>query len=266
MILQPAHARRPRDRRARHRAQAARHAGHRALVGAAPRRRHRRGAARARLFDGRHRRAARQKGGRMTHTIAASGTAPAGASTCRKSARATACRSKRPSCRPRTRSRWSTRCRRPAWRRSRSRPSCRRKAIPALRDAEVVLREIERKPGVVYTALVPNVRGAERAIDARADELNLVMSASESHNLANLRMTREQSFAGAGRGGGAGARRPSVAVNVSLSCSFGCPMEGDVPVDDGARLVRALRRRDGRARRHAVRHHRHGVSRRRWRR
>lgn len=62
-------------------------------------------------------------------------------------------------------------------------------AIPALRDAEIVLREIERKPGVVYTALVPNVRGAERAIDARADELNLVMSATESHNLSNLRMT-----------------------------------------------------------------------------
>lgn len=102
------------------------------------------------------------------------------------------------------------------------------KAIPALRDAEAVLREIERRPGVVYSALVPNVRGAERAIESRADELNLVMSASESHNLANLRMTREQSFAGldevariAGQAG--------TPVNVSLSCSFGCPMEGDVP-------------------------------------
>jgi hydroxymethylglutaryl-CoA lyase len=102
------------------------------------------------------------------------------------------------------------------------------KAIPALRDAETVLREIERKPGVVYSALVPNVRGAERAIDARADELNLVMSASESHNLANLRMTREQSFRAlsevAKMAAGAG-----VPVNISLSCSFGCPMEGNVP-------------------------------------
>ena len=49
------------------------------------------------------------------------------------------------------------------------------KAIPQLRDAEQVLREIRRKPGVVYTALVPNLRGAERAIESRADELNLVM-------------------------------------------------------------------------------------------
>jgi hydroxymethylglutaryl-CoA lyase len=102
------------------------------------------------------------------------------------------------------------------------------RAIPALRDAEQVLREIRRTPGVVYSALVPNVRGAERAVESRADELNLVMSASESHNLSNLRMTRDTSLAGllevARAVQGAG-----VAINVSLSCAFGCPMEGDVP-------------------------------------
>lgn len=114
------------------------------------------------------------------------------------------------------------------------------KAIPALRDGEIVMREIERRPGVVYSALVPNVRGAERAIDARTDEFNLVMSASESHNLANLRMTREQSFAGLMEVA-ALARDAGAAVNVSLSCAFGCPMEGDVPVqavlDGCARFV-----------------------------
>ena len=101
-------------------------------------------------------------------------------------------------------------------------------AIPALRDAEIVMREIARKPGVVYTALVPNVRGAERAIEARADELNLVMSTSETHNLANLRMTREQSFAALSQVA-ALATSAGRAVNISLSCSFGCPMEGDIP-------------------------------------
>jgi hydroxymethylglutaryl-CoA lyase len=102
------------------------------------------------------------------------------------------------------------------------------RAIPALRDAEEVMRGIARVPGVVYTVLVPNVRGAERAIDARADELNLVMSASQTHNLANLRMTREQSHAALGAVTRlAGEAR--VPVNISLSCSFGCPMEGDVP-------------------------------------
>ncbi len=100
------------------------------------------------------------------------------------------------------------------------------KAIPALRDAEVVLREIARRPGVVYSALVPNVRGAERAIESKADELNLVMSASESHNLSNLRMLREQSFAGLAEV--AASAKGQAAINVSLSCAFGCPMEGDV--------------------------------------
>ena len=102
------------------------------------------------------------------------------------------------------------------------------KAIPQLRDAEIVLREIRRVPGVIYSALVPNLRGAERAIESKADELNLVMSATFSHNLANLRMTQEQSFAALAETAKA-AKQAGVSVNVSLSCAFGCPMEGDVP-------------------------------------
>ena len=101
-------------------------------------------------------------------------------------------------------------------------------AIPALRDAEIVMREITRAAGVVYTALVPNVRGAERAIEAGTDELNLVMSSSETHNLANLRMTREQSFAALAQVATL-AVAAGRSVNISLSCAFGCPMEGDVP-------------------------------------
>ncbi len=117
------------------------------------------------------------------------------------------------------------------------------KAIPALRDAEQVLGQIRRKPGVTYSALVPNVRGAGRAIESKVDEMNLVMSASESHNLSNLRMTREQSFAALAEVV-LNARGAGIAVNVSLSCSFGCPMEGDVPLqtvlDWCARYVEAL--------------------------
>lgn len=104
-------------------------------------------------------------------------------------------------------------------------------AIPALRDGEIVMREIERHAGTIYSALVPNVRGAERAIESRTDELNLVMSASATHNLANLRMTREQSFASLSQVV-AMAQTAAVAVNVSLSCVFGCPMEGDVAADE----------------------------------
>ena len=104
-------------------------------------------------------------------------------------------------------------------------------AIPALRDADEVLRAIKRNPDVCYTALVPNVRGAQRAIDAQVDEMNLVMSATETHNLTNLRMTREQSFVALSSVIKL-ARESAVAVNASLSCSFGCPMEGDVAQTD----------------------------------
>ena len=105
-------------------------------------------------------------------------------------------------------------------------------AIPALKDAEIVMREITRRPGTVYTALVPNQRGAERAIEARTDELNLVMSVSATHNLANLRMTQAQSFAALAQVVAMAQAAKDVAVNVSLSCVFGCPMEGDVPQAD----------------------------------
>lgn len=69
------------------------------------------------------------------------------------------------------------------------------KAIPALRDAELVMKGIERMAGVKYVCLAPNMRGAERALECGVDEINLVMSASETHNLANTRMTRKQSAA-----------------------------------------------------------------------
>lgn len=104
------------------------------------------------------------------------------------------------------------------------------KAIPMLRDAEEVMGRIHRQPGVEYTVLVPNVRGAERALESGADEFNLVMSTSETHNWTNLRMPRDKSFASLREVIVlAGGRVP---INVSLSACFGCPMEGDVPADE----------------------------------
>lgn len=101
------------------------------------------------------------------------------------------------------------------------------KAIPMLRDADEVMGRVRRVPGVEYTVLVPNLRGAERALEARVDELNLVMSTSETHNLANLRMPMTHSFAALSEVITlVDGRTP---VNVSLSCCFGCPMEGEVP-------------------------------------
>jgi hydroxymethylglutaryl-CoA lyase len=108
------------------------------------------------------------------------------------------------------------------------------KAIPMLHDADEVMGKIQRIKGVEYTVLVPNLRGAERAVEARADELNLVMSVSETHNNANLKMTREQSFSQLSQVINAMAalssdQRPQ--INVSLSTSFGCPMEGEVDLN-----------------------------------
>lgn len=110
------------------------------------------------------------------------------------------------------------------------------KAIPALRDAEAVMHQIERQPGVEYTVLVPNVRGAERALSCGVDEVNLVMSVSESHNLTNLRMSRERSFAQLSDVI-AVVKQTNVAINVSLSTAMGCPMEGDVPLEEVTRWM-----------------------------
>jgi len=113
------------------------------------------------------------------------------------------------------------------------------KAIPNLRDAEEVVRGIQRRAGVGITVLVPNLRGCERALACGVDEINLVMSASDSHGLANLRMTPEQSLErftdilAATQGSG-------VFINASLSTSFGCPFEGAVPQARVLELVERL--------------------------
>jgi hydroxymethylglutaryl-CoA lyase len=108
-------------------------------------------------------------------------------------------------------------------------------AIPALSDAEAVFQRIIRTPGVEYAALVPNLRGCERALRAGVDELNLVMSGSESHNQANLHMSCDESL------GQFEAvleqARNRAAVNASLSTAFGCPFEGEVPLSRVLELI-----------------------------
>jgi hydroxymethylglutaryl-CoA lyase len=101
------------------------------------------------------------------------------------------------------------------------------KAVPNLRDAAEVMAGIRRNPDVTYVALVPNARGAERALAAKMDEIVLVVSASETHNRANVRRSVAESFAGfrevfdvlrGSRTGVAGA----------IATAFGCPFEGAV--------------------------------------
>jgi hydroxymethylglutaryl-CoA lyase len=112
------------------------------------------------------------------------------------------------------------------------------RSIPTLADAESVIEGMLRLPGVVYTALVPNLRGCERALATSIDEINLVMSASESHNFANLRLTCEQSLAQLADI----ARRAQDAVKIaaSISTAFGCPFEGAIAVSRVTELVARL--------------------------
>jgi hydroxymethylglutaryl-CoA lyase len=103
------------------------------------------------------------------------------------------------------------------------------KAVPQLRDAEAVMAGIRRRPGTCYAALVPNDRGAVRAVDAGVDRIHTVVSASESHNLANVNMTVAESIAKLGAVMQV-AGRAGVEVGCGISTSFGCPFEGEVPV------------------------------------
>jgi hydroxymethylglutaryl-CoA lyase len=104
------------------------------------------------------------------------------------------------------------------------------KAIPALRDGEQVFQRIRRNPGTVYVALVPNLIGAQRALQAGADELNMVMSASQTHNRANMRMSCEASLAGFADIV-AGTACTTVTLNATVATAFGCPFEGKIDED-----------------------------------
>jgi hydroxymethylglutaryl-CoA lyase len=113
------------------------------------------------------------------------------------------------------------------------------KAIPQLRDAEAVMAAIRRRPGTRYAALVPNDKGAARAVDAGVDAIHTVLSASESHNLANVNMTIAESVEKL-RAVGQIALRAGVPMQCGISTSFGCPFEGEVPVDRLESLVARL--------------------------
>src|SRR5712691_1311780 len=113
------------------------------------------------------------------------------------------------------------------------------KVVPQLRDAEEVIARIHRRPGTRYAALVPNDKGAVRAADAGVDAIHTVLSASESHNLANVNMTIAESIEKL-RAVMQVAERARVPVACGISTSFGCPFEGDVPLDRLERVVRGL--------------------------
>ncbi|SAL48968.1 hydroxymethylglutaryl-CoA lyase [Caballeronia cordobensis] len=115
------------------------------------------------------------------------------------------------------------------------------KAIPALRDGDAVFNGIRRSLRTIYVALVPNAKGAERALAAQADELNLVMSASQTHNRANMRMSCEASLAGFGDIVKRVQGDADVTLNATIATAFGCPFEGRIDEDRVVSIARTYR-------------------------
>ncbi len=102
------------------------------------------------------------------------------------------------------------------------------KAVPNTADADEVMRRIRRKPGVRYEALVANLRGAKRAIEAGCDGVQQVISLTDVHNRANVNRSVKQSLeemkqiAGVVRGAG-------ILFCGAISLATGCPYTGRVP-------------------------------------
>jgi hydroxymethylglutaryl-CoA lyase len=111
------------------------------------------------------------------------------------------------------------------------------KAVPSLRDAAEVFARIARRAGTIYVALIPNLTGAELALAARADELNFVMSASETHHRANMNMTQEHSLAALAEIVQS-AHASGTPVNATVATAFGCPFEGVQPFRKVLDIVR----------------------------
>jgi hydroxymethylglutaryl-CoA lyase len=103
-------------------------------------------------------------------------------------------------------------------------------AIPQMADADAVWRGIDRVPSVRYSALVPNLRGASRALDAGLTEIEAVVSASDTHNRKNVGRGTAESLDDIAMIIDAAHQRGAT-CQVIVSTAWGCPYEGDVPVD-----------------------------------
>jgi hydroxymethylglutaryl-CoA lyase len=111
------------------------------------------------------------------------------------------------------------------------------RAVPSMADAAEVLAALDRTPGVIYWALVPNRRGAELALAAGVDALSVTVSASEEYSQRNVRMSVEDSTAEAAA---IATLAGDVPVDAVVSCAFGSPYEGDLAPASIAALGRAL--------------------------
>ncbi|MGE8495846.1 MULTISPECIES: hydroxymethylglutaryl-CoA lyase [Comamonas] len=113
--------------------------------------------------------------------------------------------------------------------------------LPQLADTEAVLAHACSKPGLLASVLVPNLKGAERALAAGAQSMVVPLSASHAHSLANLRKTPDDVVAEVARiravRDAAGSRAH---IEGGVGTAFGCTLQGDVAESEVLRLMQAL--------------------------
>lgn len=104
--------------------------------------------------------------------------------------------------------------------------------VPQLVDAAETLAGLPAYPGVVFSALIPNIKGAQRALAAGVKELHLVLSASESHNRANLNRSVDESLAQQAQVVDfVRSENSQVKMVASIATAFHCPFEGRTSID-----------------------------------
>ncbi len=111
------------------------------------------------------------------------------------------------------------------------------RAVPQLADAHDMLAQVTRRSEAHLATLVPNARGAERALGAGVDEIVCFVSASETHNQANLNASIAGSLANVTEI--AAIAQATTPLRGAVACAFGCPFEGEVPVAAAMRLIDA---------------------------
>jgi hydroxymethylglutaryl-CoA lyase len=112
------------------------------------------------------------------------------------------------------------------------------KVIPQFTDVIEVINGIERREGVVYSALVPNVKGCQRALELPVDELALFVSASEQHNKKNVNMTVDQSLSALAEVAAIGLKAGR-SLRGYVVTAFGCPYQGRIPIGQVLKVIAA---------------------------
>lgn len=113
------------------------------------------------------------------------------------------------------------------------------KWVPALKDAKEVGKKIKRNPNVIYSALIPNERGLENALEAGIDKASVFMSASETHNLKNINKSIDDTYPVL-KPVIERAKQENKIVTGYISTVFECPYEGKIKIDDVLRVCERL--------------------------